>query len=146
MWAVSALLTEGAIDVARLLADVAAEGLGGTVLFLGTVRRSADDGDVEAIEYSAYREMAETECGRIVAEAAAQWPGARLALCHRLGVVPVGEASLAVAAAAPHRADAFAACRFLVEQTKQRAPVWKKERLGSGTSRWVEPRAAGGQR
>ena len=139
-------LTDRAIDVAELLAAVAADGNGGTVVFLGTVRRSAEDGDVEAIEYSAYREMAEAELGRIVAEALAQWPGARIVLQHRLGLVPAGEASLVIAASAPHRADAFAASRFVIEETKRRAPIWKKERLASGAARWVEGKPAGGER
>lgn len=144
MWVVGAWLTDTAIDVARLLSEVAADGAGGTVLFLGTVRRSAEDGDVESIEYSAYREMAAAEFERIVAEAAEQWPQARIALQHRLGVVPTGAASLAIAAAAPHRADAYAASRFVIEETKQRAPIWKKERLASGAARWVEGKPAGG--
>jgi len=143
---VRAWLTEDAIDVAELLAAVAGDGNGGTVVFLGTVRRSPEDGDVEAIEYSAYREMAEPELGRIVAEALAQWPQARIVLQHRLGVVPTGEASLVIAAAAPHRADAYAASRFVIEETKRRAPIWKKERLASGATRWVEGRPAGGER
>ena len=138
-------LTENAIDVADLLAGVAGEGNGGTVVFLGTVRRSAEDGDVAAIEYSAYREMAEPELGRIVGEALAQWPGARIVLQHRLGVVPTGEASLVIAASAPHRADAYAASRFVIEATKRRAPIWKKERFASGATRWVEGRPAGGE-
>jgi molybdopterin synthase catalytic subunit len=144
MWTVSARLTEDPIDVARLLAEVTSPALGGTVLFLGSVRRSAEDGEVEAIEYSAYREMAEAECDRILGEAASQWPAARIVLCHRLGVVPAGDPSLVIAAAAPHRADAFAACRFVIEQTKQRAPIWKKERFASGAARWVEPKPVGG--
>ena len=139
-------LTDGAIDVAELLAAVAADGNGGTVVFLGTVRRSAEDGDVEAIEYSAYREMASPELERIVAEALAQWPGARIVLQHRLGVVPAGEASLVIATSAPHRGDAYAASRFVIEETKRRAPIWKKERLASGKARWVEGRPAGGER
>jgi molybdopterin synthase catalytic subunit len=145
MGVVGAWLTDTAIDVARLLSEVADPGAGGTVLFLGTVRRSAEDGDVESIEYSAYREMAGAEFARIVAEAAAQWPQARIVLQHRLGVVPTGEPSLVIAAAAPHRADAYAASRFVIEETKKRAPIWKKERLASGTARWVEGRPAGGQ-
>ena len=140
-----AWLTDGTIDVAGLLADVAADGNGGTVVFLGTVRRSAEDGDIEAIEYSAYREMAEPELGRIVGEALARWPGARIVLQHRLGVVPTGEASLVIAASAPHRADAYAASRFVIEETKRRAPIWKKERFASGATRWVEGRPAGGE-
>ncbi len=139
-----AWLTEQAIDVGQLLAAVASHGNGGTVVFLGTVRSSAEDGDVQAIEYSAYREMAEPELGRIVAEALTQWPGARIVLQHRLGLVPVGEASLVIAASAPHRADAYAASRFVIEEVKRRAPIWKKERLASGTARWVEGRSAGG--
>lgn len=141
-----AWLTDRAIDVAELLAAVAAEGSGGTVIFLGTVRRSAQDGDVESIEYSAYREMAEPELERIVAEALERWPLTRIALQHRLGVVPTGEASLVIAASAPHRAEAYAASRFVIEETKRRAPIWKKERLASGATRWVEGRSAGGGR
>jgi molybdopterin synthase catalytic subunit len=143
---VRAWLTEGTIDVAELLAEVAADGNGGTVVFLGTVRRSVEDGDIEAIEYSAYREMAEPELGRIVDEALARWPGARVVLQHRLGVVPTGEASLVIATSAPHRADAYAASRFVIEETKRRAPIWKKERFASGATRWVEGRPAGGER
>lgn len=141
-----AWLTDGPIDVAGLIAAVAAEGNGGTVVFLGTVRRSADDGDVEAIEYSAYREMADPEFERIVADALTRWPEARIVLQHRLGIVPTGEASLVTAASAPHRADAYAASRFVMEEIKRRAPIWKKERLASGTTRWVEGKPAGGER
>ncbi len=141
-----AWLTDRPIDVAGLIAAVAGEGQGGTVVFLGTVRRSAQDGDVEAIEYSAYREMADPELERIVADALAQWPQARIVLQHRLGIVPTGEASLVTAASAPHRADAYAASRFVIEEVKRRAPIWKKERLASGTTRWVEGKPAGGER
>jgi len=143
MWAMSGWLTDRPIDVAALLADVASAGTGGTVLFLGTVRRSEDDGPVESIDYSAYEEMAEAELGRIVDEARTQWPGARIALRHRTGLVPLGEPSVAIAAAAPHRAEAYAASRFLIEETKRRAPIWKKERL-AGEARWVEGRPGGG--
>jgi molybdopterin synthase catalytic subunit len=144
MWAMSPWLTDRPIDVGQLLADVASAGAGGTVAFLGTVRRTAEDGDITAIEYSAYQEMAEVEFGRIVAEALAQWPQARVALRHRVGLVPLGEASVAIVTAAPHRAEAYAASRFLIEETKRRAPIWKKERLASGEARWVEGRPGGG--
>jgi len=144
MWAMSPWLTDRPIDVGQLLADVASAGAGGTVVFLGTVRRSAEDGDIEAIEYSAYHEMADAEFERIAAEAAAQWPRARVALRHRLGLVPLGEASVVIVTAAPHRAEAYAASRFLIEETKRRAPIWKKERFVSGQSRWVEGKPGGG--
>jgi len=144
MWAMSSWLTDRPIDVGQLLADVASAGAGGTVAFLGTVRRSAEDGDVAAIEYSAYDAMAEEELGRIVAEARERWPGVRIALRHRVGLVALGEASVAIVTAAPHRADAYAASRYLIEETKRRAPIWKKERFASGQARWVEGQRGGG--
>jgi len=134
----SSRLTTHALDAAALLASVQGDGLGGTALFLGTVRRSAEDGEVAGIEYSAYAAMAEEEFARIVGEAQEHWPDARVDVLHRLGYVPTGEASVAVAAAAPHRADAFAACRWIIDEIKRRVPVWKKEHLASGVARWVE--------
>jgi len=135
----SDFLTRDPLDVAALLASVSSEGCGAASVFVGTVRRSAADGDVAGIEYSAYEAMAEAEFGRIVGDALVQWPEARIALRHRLGYVPTGEASVVIAVAAPHRLTAFHACRFVIEETKERAPVWKKEQLASGDARWVEP-------
>jgi molybdopterin synthase catalytic subunit len=134
----SAHLTTQALDVAPLLASVQGDGNGGTALFLGTVRRSAEDGEVAGIEYSAYEAMAEEELGRIIGEAREHWPKARAEIRHRLGYVATGEASVAVVAAAPHRADAFAACRWVIDEVKRRAPIWKKEYLAGGAARWVE--------
>ena len=99
-------LTTQPLVVAPLLAAVQSEANGGTALFLGTVRRSAEDGEVAGIAYSAYEAMAEEELERIVSEAREHWPGAAVDVRHRLGYVATGEASVAVAAAAPHRADA----------------------------------------
>jgi molybdopterin synthase catalytic subunit len=135
-------LTDRPIDAAQLIADVAAPGCGGTALFLGTVRSSAEDGDVEGIEYSAYPEMAEAEFGRLVGEVGARWPRARVALRHRTGWIATGEASIGIAVACPHRAEAFEACRYLIEETKKRAPVWKKEKLRGGSQRWVNTAGA----
>ncbi len=133
-------VTRESIDVSALLARVADPGRGGTVLFLGSVRRGPDDGPVEAIEYSAYEEMVRAEFDRILAEARERWPEARLAARHRVGVVPAGEPSIAVVAAAPHRGEAFEACRFAIEEAKRRVPVWKKERFDDGGTRWREQR------
>jgi molybdopterin synthase catalytic subunit len=94
---------------------------------------------VTAIEYSAYEEMVEAEFGRLLADAGTRWPEARIAVRHRLGEIPVGEASIAIAAAAPHRAEAFEACRYVIEEVKRRIPVWKKERRSDGTEVWVDP-------
>ncbi|MEK6767696.1 MAG: molybdenum cofactor biosynthesis protein MoaE [Gemmatimonadota bacterium] len=132
-------LTDQPLDADRLIAEVSSNGCGGTSLFLGTVRNSPEDGDIEGIEYSAYSEMAEAEFDRIIAEARGRWPMARVALRHRLGYIPAGEASIAIAASSPHRVEAFDACRYVIEETKKRVPIWKKERFAAGTTRWVEP-------
>jgi molybdopterin synthase catalytic subunit len=131
-------VTEARIDVNALLADVADSGLGGTVMFLGSVRQSAEDGPVAEIEYSAYEEMVEAEFGRIVDEAHTRWPDARIAAVHRIGRVPAGEPSIAVVAGAPHRVEAFEACRHVIEEAKKRLPVWKKEIFENGAEAWRE--------
>ncbi len=115
---------------------VSGPGRGGATVFVGSVRRGPDDGPVVAIQYSAYEEMAEPEFARIVAEASEKWPDARALVQHRLGRIATGEASIAVVCAAPHRADAFAACRYVVEQVKERVPIWKKEVFEDGVERW----------
>ena len=111
-------------------------GLGGSVLFLGSVRRSEEDGPVAAIEYSAYEEMVAAELERILAEAQQRWPGAKLAALHRVGTIPAGEPSIGIAAAMPHRAEAFAACRYVIEEVKRRVPVWKREVFDDGRRDW----------
>jgi molybdopterin synthase catalytic subunit len=128
-------LTRHRLEVADLLAQVQSPERGGTCVFLGTVR---NDTDVSAIDYSAYESMADEEIERILAEAHARWPDARVMLQHRLGVIPAGEASIAIVAAAPHRDAAFAACRHVIEEVKKRLPIWKKELRGDGSEKWVE--------
>lgn len=130
-------LTDRALDAASLIAEVSANGCGATAVFLGTVRNAPEDGDVLGIEYSAYPEMAEAEFGRIVAEARAKWSGARIAVRHRLGWIPVGEASIAIAVATPHRAESYECSRYIIEETKTRVPIWKKEKLAQGSERWA---------
>lgn len=128
-------LTRDPLDVADLLAEVQGPERGGTCVFLGTVR---NDADVTSIDYSAYEPMAFEEIERILSEAHERWPGSRVMLQHRLGILSVGEASIAIAAAAPHRDDAFAACRFVIEEVKKRLPIWKKELNANGNATWVE--------
>lgn len=139
-------LTRWPIDPLSLLAAVQSPERGGTCVFLGTVR---NDANVTAIDYSAYDDMATAEIERLLAEAHQRWPDARVTLQHRLGTIPVGEASIAIAAAAPHRDAAFAACRYVIEEVKQRLPIWKKELHADGTTTWVDPsgkQVAGGFR
>ncbi len=135
-------LTDRPLDTAKLLSEVSGPGLGGAVLFVGTVRRSAEDGEVLGIEYSAYEAMAEAEFDRILEETRGHWPTARALVKHRLGYVKTGEPSVAIAVGAPHRADAYEASRYIIEETKRRVPVWKKEYLAGGAPpRWVEAHA-----
>src|SRR5437764_14011745 len=99
------------IPLAALLAEVSSPECGGTCAFLGSVRDGPEEHGVTAIEYSAYEEMVEGELGRIVAEVGERWTGARVAVRHRLGLMPVGGASIAIVTAAPRAAQASAACR-----------------------------------
>ena len=132
-------LTRSPIPLAALLAEVSSPECGGTCAFLGTVRDGPEEHGVTAIEYSAYEEMVEGELGRIVAEVRERWSGARVAVRHRLGRIPAGEASIAIVTASPHRAQAFEACRYVIEEVKRRVPVWKKELRADGSAVWVDP-------
>src|SRR2546425_12533279 len=98
-------VTRSPISLDLLVAEVSSPACGGTCLFLGTVRDGPDEHGVTAIEYSAYEEMVEAEFGRLLADARDRWPEARIAVRHRLGRIPVGEASLAIVAGGPHRAQ-----------------------------------------
>ncbi len=107
------------------------------VLFLGTVRDDHRGRRVASITYTAYRPMAERVLGRIAGELEAEH-GAAVAIVHRLGAVEAGEASVAIAVAAPHRAAAYAASRAALERLKREAPIWKREHYLSGESAWRE--------
>src|SRR6266852_2768250 len=132
-------LTRSPISVDVLVAEVSSSACGGTCLFLGTVRNGPDEQGVTAIEYSAYEDMVDAEFGQLLADARGRWPEARIAVRHRLGTIPVGEPSIAIVAAAPHRAQAFEACRYVIEEVKRRLPVWKKEIRLDGSEVWVDP-------
>ena len=92
---------------------------------------------VRYLEYEAYEPLALKTFERIAAEVERRWPGVRLALHHRIGRLEIGEASVAIAAASPHRADAYAACRYAIERVKQIAPIWKREFFDGGDV-WIE--------
>jgi len=136
-------LFERPIDVDLLIQRIQSEERGGIALFLGTVRNHHAGREVERLEYTAYAPMAEAECGRIVAEAERTW-GASVAVEHRIGALGIGEVSVAVAAAAPHRDEAFSACRYVIDELKRRVPIWKREHYADGTVAWVDPSAPGG--
>lgn len=131
------------VDLAALLAGVAHDGAGAVATFLGLVRDRNAGTAVAGIDYEAYGPMAERELRAILAEAAGRWPDVRAAARHRTGYLAVGEASVAVAASSPHRAAAFDACRYVVEQLKARVPIWKREHYADGRRAWVDGRGAG---
>lgn len=133
-----AALTEEPIDAAAVAAAVSAPSRGAVLLFLGTVRGSRGARPVVGLTYSAYRPMAEERLARIVGELEAEGEDLALAVVHRLGDVPVGGASVAIAAAAPHRAAAYEASRLALERLKREVPVWKRERYGDGQAEWRE--------
>ncbi|REK18641.1 MAG: molybdenum cofactor biosynthesis protein MoaE [Actinobacteria bacterium] len=124
---------EDPIDADALLDEVRRAGSGATVLFLGTVRDHSDGKEgVTHLEYEVYEEMVEQKIGSVVEEAVAKWPVLAAAVEHRSGVVLLGEASVAVAVAAAHRADAFDAAEFIIDELKKSAPIWKKEHWPGG--------------
>lgn len=120
-------LTLDPIDLAALIGEVRRDSDGGLAAFLGVVRNENEGRRVGKIEYTAYAPMAELEFGKIAGELGAAFPGTRVAMLHRIGVLPVGEASVAIVAGSPHRHEAFIACREAIEKIKVRVPIWKKE-------------------
>ena len=110
---------------------------GAIATFLGLVRNHNQGRRVQYLEYEAYEPLALKAFARIDEEVRRRWPGARLALHHRTGRLDIGEASVAIAAASPHRADAYAACRYTIERVKQVAPIWKREFFDGGDV-WIE--------
>jgi molybdopterin synthase catalytic subunit len=132
-------LTANAIDVAGLLARVQQPAAGAALLFLGISRQFTGERETAELTYEAYNEMAERELARLESEARSRWPLVECAIVHRLGVVPISEASVAVAVSSPHRAEAFEAGRWLIDELKATAPIWKQERWADGAAEWVHP-------
>lgn len=126
-----------AIGVDEALTFVADAGAGGTCVFLGSVRDHSDAGGVTGLAYEAWEEQAVRRLTELGEELFERWPLCKAALLHRFGELAVGEVSVVVACSAPHRAEAFEACRHGIEQLKRDVPIWKKEHLVSGESSWV---------
>ena len=125
------------LSLDEVIAVVLSGERGGLVTFSGLVRRNGRIPDVVRLEYEAYRAMAERVLAEIADEIEGELPGSRVAIHHRVGSLVVGEAAVVVAAAAPHRAEAFTACRAAIDRLKSRAPIWKKE-IGASGAEWIE--------
>jgi molybdopterin synthase catalytic subunit len=115
---------------------VSGPGQGGVVTFSGAIRAVSKGKDVSHLEYEAFPPMAEKQMARIADEAAAQWPGVRVAIIHRVGRLAPGELAVVIAASAPHRKEAFLACEHAIDRLKQDVPIWKKETTSDGAV-WV---------
>ncbi len=129
-------LTEAPIDSDDLVKRVMRPSDGACVVFEGVVRNHDEGKKVESIFYDAYRPMAEKEITKILDDITTRFPEVRIEVQHRLGLLRVGEASIVIACSAPHRGEAFDACRTVIDRFKQTVPIWKKER-GPGGEEWV---------
>lgn len=127
------------IDPVALLSEVASVTHGATALFVGTVRDVNDGREVTGMEYAAYERMAERELATILEEARARYHVESLVVEHRIGPLTLGEISVAIVAAHAHRAPAFEAARYAIEEIKRRVPIWKREHYTDGTRAWVSP-------
>jgi len=130
-------ITHERLDRDALVAAVSHPGAGGIVVFEGVVRDNARGKQVRYLEYDVYPEMAEQQIREIVAEAERRWGVERVAVAHRIGRLEIGEASVIIVVASPHRAEAFDACRYIIDTLKATVPIWKKEVATNGEE-WVE--------
>lgn len=138
---VMAQLSESPLDVARAITDVSDPECGGIASFVGTVRNSAAVGEhadkaVVRLEYEAHDELARARLNEIAEAATSKWDVRRLVAIHRLGSCELGEPTVVVACAAPHRGDALEACRWVIDEIKGSVPIWKKEVYADGSA-WV---------
>src|SRR5690348_7330084 len=132
-------VTSAPLDLQALTAEIARNGSGdgALVTFVGLVRDHNQGRRVSFLEYEAYEPLAVRALNLILDESRSAWPTARLAVHHRIGRLDIGEASIIIVAASPHRAEAFAACRYVIERVKQIVPIWKHEHFEGGDV-WIE--------
>jgi molybdopterin synthase catalytic subunit len=132
-------VTPEPLDLPALMADVArsASADGAIASFVGLVRDHNQGRRVSFLVYEAYQPLAVRALNLIIEESHSAWPGARLGVHHRTGRLEIGEASIIIVAASPHRGDAFAACRYMIERVKQIVPIWKHEHFEGGDV-WLE--------
>lgn len=132
-------LTNKPIDTETLLRQAQSPASGAVLLFLGVTRQHTAGRETTELRYDAYDEMAEQQLAILETKARGQWSLDECLIVHRLGLVPLGEASVAIVVASPHRREAFAAGEWLIDSLKERTPIWKKEHWADGTSEWVHP-------
>jgi molybdopterin synthase catalytic subunit len=131
------MITREPLDRTALVEAVTHSSVGGVVVFEGVVRDNARGKQVRYLEYDVYPEMAIAKIREIVAETERRWGAQRVAVAHRVGRLEIGEASVIVVVATPHRNEAFEACRYIIDTLKTTVPIWKKEVATNGEE-WVE--------
>jgi molybdopterin synthase catalytic subunit len=142
-------VTSAVLDPCEFLRDCTSETDGAALLFIGVVRSQNDGREVGHLDYQAYPPMAEATLREIAHEASNRWDTGAISLAHRYGRLEIGEVSVAIVVAAPHRGDAYAASRYIIEELKKRVPIWKREGYLEGDSAWLrgnvpEPAGEGG--
>ena len=139
-WAVDEVIaiTSLPIEPAALEAAVSRPEAGAVLIFSGVTRNNFERRSVTGLRYEAYEPMALLEMEAIRDEVLARWPGARVAMVHRIGPVDVGETSVVIAVSTPHRDACYAASRFAIDTLKERVPIWKKEQYADGADAWKE--------
>lgn len=121
------LITEEELPIEALVDEVRTDASGAVVTFVGVVRNSFEGKPVHHLQYDAYKEMAEKKLAQIGEELAEKWPVEGVVILHRIGELGIGERSVVIAVAAPHRREAFEACEYAIERLKEIVPIWKKE-------------------
>jgi molybdopterin synthase catalytic subunit len=134
------LVTAEPLSVDAAMRRVRDPAMGGVCVFVGTVRRENRGKRVVRLDYEAYPEMAEAKMAEIAREAGRRWGPLRVAMHHRIGRLDIGDDAVVIAVAAPHRAEAFAACRFAIDRLKEIVPIWKKEHTDDGAV-WIDEHA-----
>ena len=130
------------INPAALIAEVQSTEFGAISLFIGTVRDTNDGRPVQALDYSAYTAMAESELAEIVGEAGARFGAPAVVVEHRIGPLALGDVSVAIVSASAHRESAIECTRYVIEEIKKRVPIWKREHYSDGKREWVDPTRA----
>jgi len=131
-------LTCNEIDIPSVLKSLDDGGVGAKVLFLGTVRNFSDNGDVVGMTYESYVGMAEEKIKNIEIDAKKAWGIKKIRIIHRIGELTIGDNSVAIAISTSHSKDAFAACQFILDKIKHEVPIWKKEKILNGETKWVK--------
>lgn len=132
-------ISEAIIDPELLLDRVQSRDAGASVLFVGTTREFTGGRQTVRLEYECYESMALRKLGELVDDARSRWKMISCAIQHRVGIVDIGEASVAIAVSSAHRADSFAAASWLMDSIKQSVPIWKQEHWADGSTQWVHP-------